>query len=192
VSSLGTGFDTLLTRGALGALAAVAVWVVLVVTSVALEARSGGRVRVADRTGCPPAVRRWLLGLFVACFAGVAAPAAASGPGSGPGSGGTDGSVVAALDGLPLPDRTTSDPGSGSEPTKGFVRVQPGDSLWGIARATLPDGAPDFAIAAATARLYLANRPTIGDDPDLIIPGQRLRIPSTNHPTATTPLSEDR
>jgi len=74
-----------------------------------------------------------------------------------------------------------------------FVRVEPGDSLWSIARATLPDGAPDIAIAAATARLYAGNRRTIGDDPDLIIPGQRLRIsPTTAHPTATTPLSEDR
>jgi len=192
VSSLGTGFDTLLTRGALGALTMVAGWGVLVVTSVALEARSGGRVRVADRTGCPPVVRRWLLGLFVALFAGVAAPAAASGPGSGPGSGGTDGAVVAAPDGLPLPDRTTSDPGRGSGWTAAFVRVRPGDSLWSIARATLRDGASDIAIAAETARFYAVNRATIGDDPDLIVPGQRLRIPPTTHPAATTPLSEDR
>jgi hypothetical protein len=202
VSSLGTGFDTLLTRGALGALAAAAAWGVAVVVAVALEARSAGRIRVADRTGCPPVVRRWLLGLFLALFAGVASPAvaSASGPDAGSGTGGPGGTVAASLDGLPLPDRTTGDRGSRSRTADRAVHgavhrdvdVRAGDSLWDIARALSPDGARDSAIAIVVARLYAANRTTIGDDPDLIVPGQRLRVsPSITRPTST-PLSEDR
>jgi hypothetical protein len=194
VSSLGTGFDTLLTRGALGALAAAGLWSVAAVVAVALEARSAGRIRVADRTGCPPAVRRWLLGLFLALFAGVASPAvaAASAPASGSGTGGPDGTVAARLDGLPLPDRTTGERGPQSRVVDRVVDVRAGDSLWVIARALSPEGARDSAIAVVVARLYAANRTAIGDDPDLIVPGQRLRVsPSITRPTST-PLSEDR
>src|SRR3954471_13966701 len=106
MDSLGTGFDALLARGALGVLVIAAAWSVLVVVSVAVEARTQGRVRLSARTGCPPALRLWLLGLFLAIFAGVA-PAQASGTGSG--SGAPDATITAALDGLPLPDRVVGE-----------------------------------------------------------------------------------
>jgi nucleoid-associated protein YgaU len=48
--------------------------------------------------------------------------------------------------------------------------VQKGDSLSKIAKKHLGD-------ANAWKKIYEANRATIGDDPDLIKPGQKLQIP---------------
>jgi nucleoid-associated protein YgaU len=172
VDSLGTDFDTLLTRGALGALVLAGGWAVVVVVAVALEARTGGRVRIAERAGCPPVVRLWLLGVFVAVFAGVA-PANASDTGSGPTG------TSAAIDGLPLPDRVAD--AAGRAPGR-VVVVQPGDSLWRIARAVFPDEASDSAVAAAVRRLYAGNRRTIGPDPDLLQPGQHLLVGDPDTP----------
>jgi hypothetical protein len=52
-----------------------------------------------------------------------------------------------------------------------------GDSLWKIATQELGPGATDAAIAEAWPAIYEANRDTIGEDPGLILPGQRLTIP---------------
>lgn len=60
------------------------------------------------------------------------------------------------------------------------VVVRPGDTLWAIARAHLPDGAPDGTIAAAWPRWYAANADLIGPDPDLIRPGQHLVRPDAD------------
>lgn len=194
MDSLGTDFDTLLTRGAGCALVAAAGWAAVVLVTVALEARTRGRIRLAAHTGCPPALRLWLLGVFVAVFAGVT-PAQASDPGpesgpglgpgaragSGPGGGAGSGarsahpSIGTALDGLPLPDRAVGGPPRPREPRG--VLVRPGDSLWRIVRDRLPHDAPDAAVAAAVAALYAHNRNTIGPDPDLVRPGQHLDFP---------------
>ena len=56
--------------------------------------------------------------------------------------------------------------------------VVSGDSLWGIAADLLGPEAPDATIAAAWPAIYQANRSTIGRDPGLILPGQRLIIPA--------------
>ncbi|WP_371407554.1 hypothetical protein OHA10_18910 [Kribbella sp. NBC_00662] len=63
------------------------------------------------------------------------------------------------------------------------VVVRGGDSLWGLAARELGAGASDEAIAARWPQWYAANRQVIGDDPDLILPGQVLRVPpaSTGH-----------
>lgn len=178
VAALGNDFNALLTRGALVVLVAAAAWLLAVLVAVALEARSRGRVRLAGRLGCPAGLRLWLLGLFLALFAGVA-PAQAHDAGTGPGSA----AVEAALEGLPLPDRATGAPrraGVGA-----LVEVRAGDSLWRIARRLLPDGAADSAVARSAARLYADNRPLLGPDPDLIFPGQRLLV------TDSTMLSEE-
>jgi hypothetical protein len=178
MDALGTGFDVLLVRGAVGALGLAALWVVVVVVAVALEARSNGRIRFAERTGCPRVARLWLIGVFVALFAGV-------GPAGADDLGGMPRGPVAsatALEGLPLPDRASGSTGH-------VVVVRPGDTLWRIARDTLGDtlGADSrdraahepspAALAGAVARLHAANRDVIGDDPDLIRPGQHLTIP---------------
>lgn len=54
--------------------------------------------------------------------------------------------------------------------------VVPGDCLWDIAAARLGPGAPAAAVDRAWRLLYDANRDVIGDDPNLILPGQRLRL----------------
>jgi nucleoid-associated protein YgaU len=51
----------------------------------------------------------------------------------------------------------------------GAVVVAPGDTLWGIGGRAWP-------------RWYAANRTTIGRDPDLILPGQRLAPPPGGRP----------
>ncbi|MGH3094838.1 MAG: LysM peptidoglycan-binding domain-containing protein [Streptosporangiales bacterium] len=76
----------------------------------------------------------------------------------------------------PDPDR----PGGDREHRKSrasTVRVRRGDTLWAIAAAHLPGTPDDAAIAANWPRWYAANRHVIGSDPNLILPGQRLRPP---------------
>ncbi|MEU8889495.1 transglycosylase family protein [Streptomyces sp. NPDC048442] len=56
----------------------------------------------------------------------------------------------------------------GSAPERGNYTVRPGDNLWHIAdEAHVPGGWP---------ALYEANRNAVGDDPDLIKPGQSLDL----------------
>jgi hypothetical protein len=91
------------------------------------------------------------------------------------------------LDGLPFPDRPQSNssqphrPAAGSERVYRAVIVQRGDTLWSIARRSLPDRASDAEIARSCAAWFAANRDVIGSDPDLIIPAQRLRPPTKDH-----------
>jgi hypothetical protein len=171
MSTLGTGFDGLLVRGALAALVVAALWLALVLVAVAVEARTGGRLRLAERTGCPRGLRLWLLALFVALFAGIA-PAQADDHANRTRSAPTS---VPVIEGLQLPDRPE---GQGRD-----VVVRPGDTLWSIARDQLRRGrsanpSPTATtVAAAVARLHAANRDVIGADPDLIRPGQHLKIP---------------
>ncbi|MGV9811250.1 transglycosylase family protein [Streptomyces cellulosae] len=62
------------------------------------------------------------------------------------------------------PGRTSAHPGRSA--SRGDCTVRPGDTLSGIAARHGTDW----------RRLYAANRDVIGDDPDLIVPGQRLDI----------------
>lgn len=57
------------------------------------------------------------------------------------------------------------------------VVVVRGDSLWSIAEKHLGPSATIAEIDAAWRQWYAANRRTIGPDPDLIRPGQRLHPP---------------
>jgi nucleoid-associated protein YgaU len=59
------------------------------------------------------------------------------------------------------------------------VVVVRGDSLWSIAARHLPDGASDAQVADAVQRWYAANAEVVGDDPDLVRPGQVLVAPSS-------------
>lgn len=57
------------------------------------------------------------------------------------------------------------------------VVVHRGDSLWSLAARHLGPDAGDAEIAHAWPQWYAANRDRIGDDPDLLLPGQVLRVP---------------
>ena len=59
----------------------------------------------------------------------------------------------------------------------GEVTVRAGDSLWSLSAAQLGPFASDVDIASAWPRLYQANRQIIGEDPDVLHPGQVLRLP---------------
>lgn len=62
-----------------------------------------------------------------------------------------------------------------------YVVVAPGDSLWRIAEQHLPPGASARRVAAEWPRWWSANRAVVGDDPDLLLPGQHLRAPVTGN-----------
>jgi hypothetical protein len=60
------------------------------------------------------------------------------------------------------------------------VTVQPGDSLWLIAAHRLGPDATYAQIAAEWPAWYGANRPVVGDNPNLLLPGQHLSTPDTS------------
>jgi LysM domain-containing protein len=136
-----------------------------------------------DRTS-PRLVRRVVaVALGAAVTAGLAAPALAAPGGRG------------RLDGLELPDRVTGTgtaaaaavtvPAHAPAPThapRRVVVVAEGDSLWSIAADLLGPAARDHRVDRAWRLLYRANRHTVGDDPDLILPGDRLTVPDLTVP----------
>ncbi len=77
---------------------------------------------------------------------------------------------------LPSTDLLTRPPRTVA--TDDAVVVHRGDTLWSIAARRLGAGASDAEIAAEWPRWHAANRHVIGADPDLILPGQRLRAPA--------------
>ncbi|HVK30074.1 MAG TPA: LysM domain-containing protein, partial [Nocardioides sp.] len=107
--------------------------------------------------------------LLAACgVAAVAGPAAAVG-GDGP---------TPSLNGLPLPDRATGSPAEQSTDDRvPTVQVRPGDSLWAIAARTLGPDASAADISSYWHRVHALNAAAIGADPDLLHPGQQLRLP---------------
>lgn len=117
--------------------------------------------------------------LLAACgVAAVAGPAAATG-GDGP---------APSLNGLPLPDRATGTTASTDTSTDASadpgdpprtVQVRPGDSLWTIAARTLGPGASAADVSSYWLRVQALNAATLGADPDLLHPGQQLRLPPT-------------
>ncbi|MCW2756548.1 MAG: hypothetical protein JWO46_294 [Nocardioidaceae bacterium] len=156
-------------------------WGVLLLALVAAEPLSGRDL--AGALGCPARLRPALLMLSGVAVAGaVAAGTGAAGAAPAqpaPYDGARDAPVVAGgvldgrLDGLSLPERPL---GSVRHPTTTVV-VRPGDCLWSIARDRLGD-------ADAWRAIHALNADVIGPDPDLLLPGVRLRLPTT--------LEEDR
>jgi LysM repeat protein len=60
------------------------------------------------------------------------------------------------------------------------VTVQPGDSLWLIAAHRLGPDATDAQIAAEWPAWYGANKQVVGDNANLLLPGQHLSTPDTS------------
>lgn len=151
-------------------LVAVALWALLV---VGLSALGSTGTRLA--TAMTPRLLRGTL--LVATSAALSATPAVAGE---------------SLDGLRLPERVTSEsrdavppvaveprhdaPPDHRTPQVATVEVHRGDSLWGLVRARLGDADPG-RVAHEVRRWHTANRTTIGDDPDLLRPGQRLQVP---------------
>jgi LysM repeat protein len=146
-------------------------WVITTVTVVGLLT---GRLRAGGG-----ATRRLVL---VACgaavLAGTGVPALASGG---------DGNDL--LVGLTLPDRAVAPqrvhrtPEASHPAAPETYVVRPGDSLWSIARAHPDDSG---SVDQRWRAIWRANRDVVGDDPDLIIPDQALRLP-THQPPHRTP-----
>jgi resuscitation-promoting factor RpfA len=65
------------------------------------------------------------------------------------------------------------------------VVVRSGDSLWSLAERELGNAATDEQVSREWPRWYAANAETIGPDPAVIRPGERLLVPSER--TEATP-----
>lgn len=140
----------------LAVLALWAAWWCLVLLVALVDRRLAARL-------APPVLRALLV---AGAVVSIQSPARA-----GPGG-------VEPLQGLALPDRPLSaapQPVRPASESPSHV-VAPGDCLWSIVRDRSP-AADDARVGAAVDRWYRANRDVIGDDPDLIQPGQRLDPP---------------
>ena len=66
------------------------------------------------------------------------------------------------------------------------VVVDPGDTLWSISTEELRPNAAPWRVARGVERIYALNREQIGPDPNLIVSGQRLLVPSSgSEPSAS-------
>ncbi len=188
-----------------GAVAMVVAWVlsawltmgVLVAAGAALPGVLGDRLsRVATRLAPVPVRRAVALAIGMAVVAPVAT-AQAIAPGPEPRYPVLDRVVVQPVPAAPAapvvpavptppqaPSAEALSPPSAGIAAAATVVVQPGDSLWRIAAAALGPDASAVEIADAWPRWYAANRATVGADPDLIRPGQRLQPPTA--PTSAT------
>lgn len=59
------------------------------------------------------------------------------------------------------------------------VTVRSGDSLWSLAHSQLGPQATDQEIDREWRRWYQVNKKVVGSDPNLIIPGMKLAVPSS-------------
>ena len=88
--------------------------------------------------------------------------------------------TAALVSGLPLPDRATGSaaPAPAPDPAPAHsVVVRHGDTLWALARRDLGPRAGDAAVAGRWRAIYERNRGVVGANPDVIHPGQQLRLP---------------
>lgn len=171
--SASTSFDRLLVRLCAAAASLVALWLwtlTTLVTAMAAWGCSPSRV-----PGIPSGWRRLVLAACGAALVGTGSPAVGAADDRA-------GQLPATVDhpvlhGLPYPDRTGPGAGPRCTTTQRVVVVRAGDTLWELARARLARGADDLAVTRAWQRLYTLNRSVVGDDPDLIHPHLRLRLP---------------
>lgn len=75
----------------------------------------------------------------------------------------------------PAPPVPPGPPGPGARSVLYVVRH--GDTMWSITDWALGSRSTPARIAASWTQIWDANRKTIGRDPNLIHPGQRLRVP---------------
>lgn len=171
-------FEELLVKVCAAALLPSTAWL-WAVTTVTVAGAARGRPRAGG------VLRRFvLLACGVALATGAPAPASAAANG---GAGTPDPQAAdsgrAVIAGLTLPDRAVAPalspappPSAPSVPLPGGGEhvVVRGDSLWSIAASHPTNASVDRRWRA----IWAANRDVIGDDPDLILPGQRLTLPT--------------
>jgi len=129
-----------------------------------------------------------LLACGVAVVAGSGTPALAA-----------DADGARLLSGLPMPERAVAPAAeTARQPeVRPVVRPAPaaasqtyvvrtGDSLWSIAESHPEPGTP-ASVHERWQAIWQANRDVVGDDPDLILPGQALRLPGPHHPDRREP-----
>jgi hypothetical protein len=181
----GRRFDQVLVWLCEAALLVAGVWLWAMTGLVAHDAAHGAS---RARRGVPAGVRRAVMAACGAALVGVLAAPAYAAPAESRRE-----PDAALLTGLPLPDRASVALHLGrvvvhelaaerpaprpAAASSDVVVVRPGDTLWGLADESLAPGAPSSAITERWHRIYRANRSVIGDDPDLIVPSQRLRLP---------------
>ncbi|MBS44766.1 MAG: hypothetical protein CMH83_16700 [Nocardioides sp.] len=171
------------------ALVACAVWAWLVVTTVLGEQVAAAHGRRVRCRWVPAGTRRVALAL-------LGGAALSLGAAVGPAGAHADPAPAPPGETLPLPERLTP-PRSAPAPSEtpavpaapapsptAHERVHvvvPGDSLWRVAEHALPrrhGTAPTPAeVLDLVRRLHRTNRAVVGHDPDLVHPGQRLRVP---------------
>jgi LysM repeat protein len=78
------------------------------------------------------------------------------------------------------------------EPSTTRLVVEPGDSLWSISAEHIGPGATPKQIAYEVERTFDLNRERIGEDPNLIFPGQEfVLLPPASDTVATAPVSRE-
>jgi hypothetical protein len=165
--------DAALVRLCLAALLAATAWAWLQGMAAIRDAWRG-----APTPGRHHGVRRLVLAACgVALVGAVTAPAHAHGERLHRAPAGTAGvdserPRPRLLSGLPLPDRVQGP----AEARQRLVIVRPGDTLWSIAARDLAPGATPGQVAGRCEAIYRHNHGVIGSDPDLIRPGQVLRL----------------
>ena len=201
----GASVDRLVETGVLGVGVLLAGWLALslvVATACATGRTAGVTWRAGERlvARCAPELVRKALVLAVGAGLGLSAATGATAAAPGDldlGWAATAATAVPAADPV-TPARSTtasptapavtttvssvaSGPAPGTAPAARVdtVVVEPGDTLWHIAQRALPIDAGAADIAAAWPEWYAANTALIGDDPDLLQPGQVLTAPTT-------------
>jgi LysM repeat protein len=173
----GLRFDELLVWLSSAVAAAGTCWLWAVTTVVALGAAHGRTTQGAP--GVPEGVRRAVLAACgVALAGGLGSPALAT-----PGQVHRDHlhpATATLVSGLPLPDRATGSAAPAPAPAPApahSVVVHRGDTLWSLARRELGSRADNAAVTGRWHAIYTLNRGVVGADPDVIHPGQQLRLP---------------
>ncbi|MBT9255889.1 hypothetical protein KMZ32_10425 [Phycicoccus sp. MAQZ13P-2] len=183
-------------------------WLVLTLVLAALAGAPGAVGRGAARLAAAvtPRAARQLAALLLGAGVVTAGAGTASAASGGPGLPDPGWSATAVV-GAPAVAGSTDPASPGPAPDPGWtpdaprVRPQPdvgvvsgrfsvtdadavvvhrGDSLWTLAAHHLGPGATDAEVARAWPRWYAANRAVIGADPDLLLPGQVLRVPAVD------------
>jgi nucleoid-associated protein YgaU len=159
-----------------------AAWLWLGTCCVVLDARPGRWAGRRTAPWVPSGLRRLVMAACGTAIVGALAQPAGDATADAARAQHRPSTIVRSpVTGLPLPERAALALPSGP-PGGAGVLVAPGDTLWSIAARDLPPHSPDALIARRWRAIYAANRRRIGPDPDLIVPGLRLRLPGKDLP----------